>query len=350
MSHTVDSASLDGSADDSHLQRMATIGTLVLGMGHELRNLVMPILLRLDVLSAASDLSVAAREDIARIRDGVTGIQRLAAGLRWLGSDPMEQRSEARITVLHDWFRDVHPVLKDALPTHAMLQGMVPASLPQVAVPAGALAQVTITLVLHARRFTESIAEPRITLVCRREPERVCLDVADNGSPFDEVAEHRSFESVATWPAPWYGTGLGLAASRALMRRYGGDVTVSSARDGGARFTVHLPLAQGQSTTSGHEGRRVHLVVGDPRQRTLLRLLLTQRGLSEWQAGEDGSADVIVCDGDTVASLAGRRDPGASRLPRIIALGRAAVSDSQTDVCWAGTDDLPRLAALLADA
>ena len=44
-------------------QRMAMLGTLAGGLGHDLRNLVMPALLRLDVLAASGDLSEAAKRD-----------------------------------------------------------------------------------------------------------------------------------------------------------------------------------------------------------------------------------------------------------------------------------------------
>ncbi|QJR35942.1 hypothetical protein [Gemmatimonas groenlandica] len=51
------------------------------GLGHELRNLVMPILLRLDVLRATEPLSPKAQVDIGVIRDMVLRLERLAAGL-----------------------------------------------------------------------------------------------------------------------------------------------------------------------------------------------------------------------------------------------------------------------------
>src|SRR5262245_30864340 len=70
------------------LQRMATLGTLASGLGHDLRNLVMPVLLRLDVVAANNDLPEKARQDLASIRQSILRLQRLAGGLRLLSSDP----------------------------------------------------------------------------------------------------------------------------------------------------------------------------------------------------------------------------------------------------------------------
>ena len=92
-------------AEERHLQRlqrMATLGTLASGLGHDLRNLVMPVLLRLDVVAATTDLPEKARNDLASIRQSILLLQRLAGGLRLLSSDPFDQRDEAQLTTIHD--------------------------------------------------------------------------------------------------------------------------------------------------------------------------------------------------------------------------------------------------------
>ena len=50
------------------LQRLATLGNLAGGLGHDLRNLTMPVLLRLDVLSQSAEVPSSIRSDLAAIR------------------------------------------------------------------------------------------------------------------------------------------------------------------------------------------------------------------------------------------------------------------------------------------
>ena len=114
---------------------MATLGTLASGLGHDLRNLVMPVLLRLDVVTASNDLPEKARNDLASIRQSILRLQRLAGGLRLLSSDPFDQRDESQLTSLHDWWLDLQPIVVDALPPHSIVEAEISSELPRVAIP-----------------------------------------------------------------------------------------------------------------------------------------------------------------------------------------------------------------------
>jgi signal transduction histidine kinase len=86
--------------------------------------------------------------------------------------------------------------------------------------------------------------EPRIWLTARILGESLALRVADSGPGIsDETARHL-FEPFATGKKQ--GTGLGLVTVRTLVAAHGGEVRVETrAPEGGAAFTVILPLHQG---------------------------------------------------------------------------------------------------------
>ena len=72
----------------------------------------------------------------------------------------------------------------------------------------------------------------------------VCIDVKDNGPGIPESDETRIFE-------PFYsgrsgGTGLGLAAARSIVRAHRGDLRLRHNSDGGACFSISLPLLDGK--------------------------------------------------------------------------------------------------------
>lgn len=75
------------------------------------------------------------------------------------------------------------------------------------------------------------------------------LHVDDDGSGVDPSDRERIFERFARTDDARArhlgGTGLGLASASDLIRRYGGDITISDSPNlGGARFTVTLPNAR----------------------------------------------------------------------------------------------------------
>lgn len=107
----------------------------------------------------------------------------------------------------------------------------------------GALRQVFDNLLANARSHT-----PPGTTVCvhvGREVDRVVAEVVDDGpglAPEDrERAFDRFWRSTRGDENPGAGTGLGLAIVRSIARAHGGDVALSEADGGGARFRVSLP-------------------------------------------------------------------------------------------------------------
>jgi nitrogen-specific signal transduction histidine kinase len=321
------------------LQRMATLGTLASGLGHDLRNLVMPVLLRLDVVSASNDLSEKARMDLASIRQSILRLQRLAGGLRLLSSDPFDQRDESQLTTLHEWWEDLQPIVVDALPPHTLVEAHIPRDLPVVAVPPGTLAQILINLVMNSRQAMERTSAPRMTLSARPEDHRVLLDVGDNGSGMDAETRRRCFEPYFTTRARGYATGLGLSTGRALMNRYGGDLLLGAEQDVGTTFSLSMPVRT--HLPAGHDGtaRRVRLFVRDPRQLAMLRLLIRHRGLEELPVTTTESVDLTICDVEALPTVLGGSQTSSTSAGSIIAIGTPKSDTVPDAIRWVDPRD-----------
>ncbi len=83
----------------------------------------------------------------------------------------------------------------------------------------------------------------RLTLRTHREGNFVRIDIEDNGPGMDRQTQDRVFEPFFTTKPVGTGTGLGLSVSYfIIVEQHHGSLTVSSAPDKGARFTVRLPL------------------------------------------------------------------------------------------------------------
>lgn len=84
----------------------------------------------------------------------------------------------------------------------------------------------------------------RIELQARLVPtNRLRIKVRDHGPGLQSGCETRVFEKFYRAPGtPAGGTGLGLAIARGLLRALGGDVTARNHSEGGAEFTLELPV------------------------------------------------------------------------------------------------------------
>jgi signal transduction histidine kinase len=81
----------------------------------------------------------------------------------------------------------------------------------------------------------------RITLRTRRQGERVCVEVGDDGPGIPEEQQARVFDAFFTTKPVGQGTGLGLDIARRIVVRHHGELRLRS-RPGDTRLQVVLPV------------------------------------------------------------------------------------------------------------
>ena len=115
--------------------------------------------------------------------------------------------------------------------------------------------QVLINLLLNAFDATANGGDPgdrRIQVTTRAERGRVMVCVRDHGPGVPDEIRARLFEPFnSTKPG---GLGLGLAISRSIARRFGGDLTVENHPEGGAVFCLSMPAVSGKHEESSPSG------------------------------------------------------------------------------------------------
>lgn len=118
----------------------------------------------------------------------------------------------------------------------------IPEPLPSVVADRLALEQVFGNLLENAVKYLTNERPGLIEVTGTEAGGRVKIKIRDNGRGIAEKDQERIFElfrRAGTQDKP--GEGVGLAHVRALVRRLGGDVTVSSKIGEGTLFTVDLP-------------------------------------------------------------------------------------------------------------
>lgn len=105
------------------------------------------------------------------------------------------------------------------------------------------LEQVIVNLISNALQAVQNTAAPVINITLEVQCDHACLRVADNGPGIAETNLSHVFEPFFTTKAPGAGLGLGLSISARIMEDLGGKLSVANRPEGGAEFTLALPLS-----------------------------------------------------------------------------------------------------------
>ncbi|MYW67692.1 GHKL domain-containing protein [Streptomyces sp. SID8379] len=121
--------------------------------------------------------------------------------------------------------------------------------------PARDLVTVLGNLVDNAVDAAQGSPRARVTVTARTEGDALLLRVADSGPGVDPEHADAVFErGWSTKPAGPGGRGLGLALVRQAVTRHDGALALDRDPDGGAAFTVRLPLTVGGAAIPGPRG------------------------------------------------------------------------------------------------
>lgn len=294
-------------------ERMAAMGTLAAGLGHDMNNIILPMRLWLDVLDEAP-LPVDAKQSVRSLRRSTDYLRSLALGLRALSLDPDDGANAPARTTLAEWWDEVRGLYRGPLPKGVQLHDSGFQDLPATTVPAHALTQIVFNLIQNAGDAMRDRALGNIWVSAELGEDAIRLTVRDDGPGMSPEVRARCIEPFFTTKPRGRGTGLGLSIVHGTLERYGGRLEVRSEPGQGAAFTMILPIARSEAAA----GRAAAVTVRDPRTDALVRAVVTGMGLKlqPISKGSFPAADVWVAD-ESVAS---------DELRRFIAGGGRVVS------------------------
>jgi len=224
-------------------EKLALLGQLASGVGHELRNplgvMSNAVYYLEQVLRGAPD---KVGEYLEMLRRQITLSDRIVGNLLDLARISPGRRHEVAL----------HAVVQHQLERLGSLNGVevrveIPEDMPPVLADDVQVGQIVFNLLTNA---VQAMADAGGTLMIRAacdSPEQARLEIADSGPGIPIEGQERIFEPLFSTKAR--GMGLGLAISRSLARANAGDITVSSRVGEGATFTMTLPTAQRAGTS-----------------------------------------------------------------------------------------------------
>jgi C4-dicarboxylate-specific signal transduction histidine kinase len=115
--------------------------------------------------------------------------------------------------------------------------------LPQVGGARDELVEVIVELLKNSLKAVKDQENPCIEIrTYQATPERICLEIRDNGPGIEEKHKDRIFTPFFTTESRIGRPGLGLSKAFALVTGFGGEIRFNNEEGGGARFTVNLPV------------------------------------------------------------------------------------------------------------
>jgi two-component system, NtrC family, sensor kinase len=252
-------------------ERLAAVGRLSAGLGHELANAVTPLLLHVDLLAdqfpplhaafrAVSD-AVARGFEADAVRELTSSLGRLKPPNVALYNETLEAlraagihlqalvqgiKSVARNTPEPVPF-DVNQAVLSAvhLLGHRFKRGIRLVRelnpLPAVRCRGSEIAQVVLNLLGNAADAVEGRNVPTVRVRTWEAGGSVHVEVADTGAGIDPNVRSRLFQPFMTTKEPGRGTGLGLSICKNIVESHGGSISVDSEPGNGARFIFALP-------------------------------------------------------------------------------------------------------------
>jgi C4-dicarboxylate-specific signal transduction histidine kinase len=249
-----------------HSSRLASLGEMAAGVGHELTQPLNAILLFtrncLKALDAPGDHREMMRENLHIIIDRVNKASSIISTMRSFGRKVEEERAPMDLNVI---IRKIINFLEAQLRLSEIFLDLRLAEQPcEVLGVEVRLEQVFLNLVQNAVQAMGRVVVPRLTITSRitnclnlttmqKEP-YVLVTVVDNGEGISEDLQKKIFDPFFTTREVGSGMGLGLSIVDRIVRGFSGYIEVESVPGKGACFSVYIPHYQAEKAAAAHEG------------------------------------------------------------------------------------------------
>lgn len=260
-------------AERAAADRVAALGRLAQGIGHEINNPLAYLSLNVEQARARVErlacpvergelgaLLGMAQDATARIAHVTRALGAFGRGdEETVGVVDLRRVLEAAVTLTANRLRHVADVVLDARGEVLVLANEL------------RLAQVFVSLLLNAADAVEDTpGSPHVvSLAVRRIGDRVVVEVRDTGPGIPADSFGRIFHPLYTTKPAGRGVGMGLSIARSIVEDLGGSIEAESPAGGGALLRVTLPVAEPSVAPAGPveppaaPGRHRVLVVDD---------------------------------------------------------------------------------------
>jgi signal transduction histidine kinase len=216
-------------------EKLAVLGQLAGGIGHELRNPLGSI------KNAAYFLNMSlekpdpnVKETLELLNKEVKTSERIVSSLLGFARPKPPVRQKIKVNEIID-----EVLSQNAMPEKIKVVNRLDTTMPHLMADPGQLYHVFGNIILNAVQAMpeggELIIKSRL-----KNPRMIAVSFKDTGKGISKENLEKVFEPLFTTKAK--GIGLGLAITRVLVEGHGGAIEVESQKEIGSTFTVNFPL------------------------------------------------------------------------------------------------------------
>jgi signal transduction histidine kinase len=222
-------------------EQLAAVGQLAASVAHEVRNPLTSIKMLVGAALKSPQSQALTADDLGVMYKEVGRLEQTVQGLLDFARPPRPQRQPADL-------RDILGEALDLIRARVRQQGVQlevhqPASPVVSDVDRTQVGTVFVNLLLNALDALPKGGHIDVTLTDGDTPR---ITVEDNGPGIAPAVLPRLFTPFASTKPT--GTGLGLSICKRVVQEHGGSISATNRPEGGARFTLTLPVARASAS------------------------------------------------------------------------------------------------------
>jgi two-component system NtrC family sensor kinase len=225
-----------------HSRKIASLGTLVSGVAHELNNPINNIILTIDSLTSGRRITDERRRTL--LEDILTQAVRASGIVKNL-----LDFSRSETAIIEDL--DITRILRETIQisenqiavNNIHLRVDLADDLSLIKGNRQALQQVFINLITNAVHAMPGGGELRVRAAAGTD-RKIQITLQDTGCGISEEHLPYIFDPFFTTKEVGQGTGLGLSVSHGIIKKHGGWITVESSPGKGSTFVITLPMKE----------------------------------------------------------------------------------------------------------
>jgi two-component system cell cycle sensor histidine kinase/response regulator CckA len=222
-------------------ERLAAMGAMIGGVAHELNNPLTSIL-GVSELLQDNETNETSRKQLAMLQQQARRAAEIVQNLTYFSRPPAPGKSPINLVEIVERTLNLqaYSLRKNNITVDFLKEGPMPHALGDP----HQLMQVFLNLMVNAEQaIRESREKGTLRIRMGRTGNSAWVSFHDDGPGIAKENLPSIFDPFYTTKRPGRGTGLGLSICKSVMKEHNGTVEAANAPDGGAVFTVTLPVA-----------------------------------------------------------------------------------------------------------